>query len=357
MDSNEAPEIVPDAAAWPAPPPPVDDPTNPFVGRFGVRAIWGLLIFIALFIVISLSLNVATRVAEGKTPFPKSTQTAKPPASTDEIPRSAIIGDGEVFISVAAVCWILTKIERRRFGVFGIGRNRLRDFLPGAFWGLACLSLLVGVLKATHVLVFDGRALSGSAIYLSGAKWLLAFLCVGFAEEYLTRGYLQYTLTRGFFTMAERISVTHARAIAFWSTAVVMSCVFGIGHLFNPGESAPGIAAVFLAGMVFTYALWRTGSLWWAIGFHMAWDWAQSFLYGVPDSGFLSAGRLFNTHPVGNPLLSGGTDGPEGSIYVLPTLLLVALIIRFTTSPGAQPELDPLPKTHSLPAEGDAVIA
>ena len=116
------------------------------------------------------------------------------------------------------------------------------------------------------------------------------------------------------YTMAERISPKHARAIAFWAAAVVMSCLFGAGHLFNPGETAPGIAAVFLAGMVFSYALWHTGSLWWAIGFHMAWDWAQSFLYGVPDSGFLSAGRLLKTHPMGNPLLSGGTTGPEGSV-------------------------------------------
>ena len=136
-----------------------------------------------------------------------------------------------------------------------------------------------------------------------------------------------------------------------------MSCLFGALHLLNPGESAPGIAAVFLAGMVFSYALWHTGSLWWAIGFHMAWDWAQSFLYGVPDSGFISAGRLFNTHATGNPLLSGGKTGPEGSVFVLPIFLLIIVIVRFTTPAGAQPELEPRPKTHSIPPEHGAVIA
>ena len=60
---------------------------------------------------------------------------------------------------------------------------------------------------------------------------------------------------------------------------------------FHSGENPVGLFRVFLVGVVFTLALWRTGSLWWAIGFHMAWDWAQSFLYGVPDSGVLDRVR------------------------------------------------------------------
>jgi uncharacterized protein len=362
MDSNEAPQIVTPAAAWPTPPPPTDDNTNPFIGRFGLRAVWGIAIFLLLFVILGFGVRIGSRVARGKSAFPKNSQSAPAnpaPASPsdDATPVPTIFGDGSVILVAGLVSWILSRIERRRIGVYGIGRNRLRDFLPGAFWGLATLSLLVGVLRATHVLVFDARVLTGSAIFSFGAKWLLAFLLVGLSEEYLTRGYLQYTLTRGFFTMAERISPAHARALAFWAAAICMSLVFGAGHLANPGETAVGITAVFLAGLVFTYTLWHTGSLWWAIGFHMAWDWAQSFLYGVPDSGLVSAGHLFNTHPTGNPLLSGGATGPEGSIFVLPTLLLVMLIVHFTTKAGVQPELEPLPPTHTLPPEPEPVIA
>ena len=64
--------------------------------------------------------------------------------------------------------------------------------------------------------------------------------------------------------------------------------------------------------------------------FHAAWDWSQSFLYGVADSGLFTEHRLMLTHPVGAPLFSGGTTGPEGSIYILPLLALMAVIIRFT---------------------------
>jgi membrane protease YdiL (CAAX protease family) len=104
-----------------------------------------------------------------------------------------------------------------------------------------------------------------------------------------------------------------------------------------------GLLQVFIVGMVFAYALFRTGSLWWAIGFHMAWDWAQSFLYGVPDSGNVSIGRLFQTHFAGKPLLSGGSDGPEGSLLCIPVFLLMILVIRFTTKPAELPPLEQLP--------------
>jgi len=76
--------------------------------------------------------------------------------------------------------------------------------------------------------------------------------------------------------------------------------------------------------------LWRTGSLWWAIGFHASWDWAQSFLYGVADSGLMVEYHLLGTHALGTPLMSGGTTGPEGSIFVLPLLAVISFIIMFT---------------------------
>ena len=99
---------------------------------------------------------------------------------------------------------------------------------------------------------------------------------------------------------------------------------------------------VAVIGVVFLVALWRTGSLWWGIGFHMAWDWAQSFLYGVPDSGALFQGRLFATHASGNPLLSGGATGPEGSLLFLPITVILIPVLFFTT-PGPQPPLETQP--------------
>ncbi|MEI2598332.1 CPBP family intramembrane glutamic endopeptidase, partial [Acinetobacter pittii] len=90
----------------------------------------------------------------------------------------------------------------------------------------------------------------------------------------------------------------NARTIGFWVAALVFSVgVFAGGHLANKGETAMGLVSVALAGLTFVYVLYRTGSLWWAIGFHATWDWAQSFLYGVRDSGLAMEGHLLASHP------------------------------------------------------------
>ena len=111
--------------------------------------------------------------------------------------------------------------------------------------------------------------------------------------------------------------------------------LFGLGRGSNPGESPIGLPSAGLASMVFCFSLWRTGSLWWAIGFHTSWDWGQSFLYGVADSGLMVQHHLLATHPVGKPVLSGGMTGPEGSVFIVAVLALATLIILFTL-PRAQ---------------------
>jgi uncharacterized protein len=157
-------------------------------------------------------------------------------------------------------------------------------------------------------------------------------LFVGLLEEFWFRGYLQFTLARGIagIACAYGCGKGRARQTGFWTSAAVMCFFFVLSHTGNQGESPLGILSAAIAGMVFAFSLYRTGSLWWAIGFHTAWDWTQSYLYGVADSGAMVRGHLLSAVPVGLPLLSGGAAGPEGSIFVIPTLLLVALVIRLT---------------------------
>ena len=318
-----------------------------FTGRFGIRAGWSMAVYAVLSLLFSVILIVTALAVAGKLRQAVADMSAASHASTaatsQPIPE---VGSFDTFMSrilnfggFVLAAFVLARIEHRRFSSYGIGVARFSDFLPGAWWGLATLSLLVAILRVTHHLVFDAQSLHGSAVLLSGGKWLLAFLAVGLFEEYSCRGFFQFTLTRGFLGLGERISPRNARAVAFSLAAFVMSFLFSVGHLFNVRENRMGLVMVFLAAVLFSYSLWRTGSLWWAIGFHMAWDWAQSFLFGVPDSGQMCLGRLFHTHSVGHPLLSGGVDGPEGSVYVIPIMMLAALAVRFTTSPGVQPFL------------------
>jgi membrane protease YdiL (CAAX protease family) len=295
-----------------------------FVGGDGLRAGWCLLIFVALMLAI---LRGATAIGNRMHWFP-----AQGPGNAELTPAFAFFGEAVPLLTTLLVTWIMARIEKRPRSVYGLARQHgLRNFLTGAAWGVVCLSLLVLTLWSTGRLVFDSRLLFGGSVVRYGAMWLLGFVAVGLLEEYLTRGYVLFTLTRGLAGIyAWLFKARNAKALGFWTGALLLSVGFGLGHGKNPGESPIGLLSAGLVSLVFCLSLWRSGSLWWAIGFHAAWDWAQSFLYGVADSGIMVQHHLVATHPVGKPLMSGGTTGPEGSIFVLPVLGLLCLIILFT---------------------------
>ena len=342
-----------------------------FFGPFGLRAGWSLLIYLA--IAACIILGVHSLSAHGKARRDHAAATAakvtgatnpSPPIKSAAItiaPRldaskpapmlPMIIVEAIILTILVLLSWLMAAIEHRRISAFGLGGiQSIRRFLVGAVCGLAAMALLIASLRGFHLLAFDTRLDHGRSILGWGATQLFAFLLVGLVEEYTFRGYLQFTLTRGMVCIGNLVSPQHARAIAFWIASILTSALFLYAHTRNPGETWFGLFSVFLAGLLFVIALWRTGSLWWAIGFHMAWDWSQSFLYGVPDSGTLIQGRLFATHALGKPLYSGGTDGPEGSLLCAPIILLVILILLYT-HPSPQPPLetssDPFPQEPS----------
>jgi len=304
-------------------------PNNLFVGPSGLRPFWRLLLYLAILLAPVLLFVVAGQLADNKD-LPNTT------ALHEISPLIAGINEwlqlGYVFLAT----WIMSRIEGRNVFSYGFSRvpRLLRWVLFGALLGLVFQSLLIGILWKTHHLAFDGVLLHGLSAMRYGLEWAIVFVGVGFFEEFLFRGYLQFNLTECMAALVRYLSPTnkHAEAIGFWSAAALISFGFGLTHSFNPGESSIGLLCAGCAGLMFAFSLWRTGSLWWAIGLHTAWDWAQSFLFGVADSGSISAHRLLSTHPVGPAWLSGGATGPEGSIFVLP-VMAVLLIIAAVTLP------------------------
>ncbi len=128
----------------------------------------------------------------------------------------------------------------------------------------------------------------------------------------------------------------------FWQAAWVTSTLFGLWHIGNPGESWIGIFAAAFIGFVFCVSVRVTGSAWWAIGCHAAWDWAETYFYGTADSGLVAKGHYLTTSPAGNQFWSGGTDGPEGSVLVIGIILLMllALIVIYGRKKPAQTALE-----------------
>jgi len=271
-----------------------------FLGSQGIRAGWSLLIFATLMAPLVLFANVAMH--------------NYPSLFTGTIgPGTSLLIEAVQLFFILGATTITGRIEGRAVrSYYGLAGHRpIAKLLAGWTGGLVCLSLVVGVLHVGGYLVFDGWALHGLPIVGYGLVWLLDFLMVGVREEVLFRGYLQATLTRG---------------MGFWPAAILLSVLFGAGHIPNAGETVVGITGVMIRAMFYCLLLRLTGSLWLGIGFHAAWDWAQSYLYGTPQSGHVMQGHWFSTHPMGAPSMSGGNVGPEGSLLWGPPFVLGLLV-------------------------------
>jgi membrane protease YdiL (CAAX protease family) len=222
-----------------------------------------------------------------------------------------------------APAFVLAHVEGRRFDDYGLPRANAfgRSFWIGAIWGFAGITALLLLLRGVQVFDFGALALHGARILKFAAFWGLYFLVVGFFEEFFFRGYVLFTLSN---------------RIGFWISAGLLSVGFGAIHLQNQGESWLGAIGAGLIGLFFCLTLRRTGSLWWAIGFHAAWDWGETFFYGVPDSATVEPGHLLTPSFHGSVWLTGGAVGPEASVLLFVVVGLMWLAFdRLYSQPGS----------------------
>ena len=222
----------------------------------------------------------------------------------------------EASMMLAAILpgFVMARIEGRPFGDFGLPARRAfgRNFWVGTLWGTVSLSVLMLALRVAGAFESGALELHGARILGFAVYYAVLFLLTAFFEDFLMRGYSQWVLSRG---------------MNFWPAAALLSFAFGYIHGGNPGEAKTGLVAAGLIGFFLCLTLRRTGDLWWAVGFHMAWDWGESYLYSVPDSGQVLPGHLLNSSLHGPDWLTGGSVGPEGSYLVF--VVIGALWVLF----------------------------
>ena len=277
-----------------------------FLGPNGLKAGWGLAFYAAMFYPLQF---VASRWAWSHDLGAGGLW-------------SMMLEEFGVLLAAVLPAVVLGRVEKKPWGVYGLpGRLAFgKLFWVGLVWGFAGITLLLGTLYGLRAFDAGHLALHGARIVRFGVFWAVFFLLVGFFEEFLLRGYSQFTLTR---------------AIGFWPSAAVLSCAFGLIHIRNGGEEWPGLLAAAVIGLFFCLTLRRTRSLWFAVGFHAAWDWGETFFYSVPDSGTIFPGHLLKSTLHGPRWLTGGMVGPEGSLlcFVVIALMWVAFARAY---PGAK---------------------
>ena len=274
-----------------------------FIGPEELRAGWRLLIFIAL-----IAVMVGATI-----PFHTMLERR---LGTDFSPASVIVGETISFAIVLIASLIMGRFERRTLADYGLPFPLIfrKPFWTGALWGFVMLSSIIAMMTASHAYSVTGLAISPAAAVEYALLWAVGFLMVGLLEEFLMRGYLQFTLTTG---------------LGFWPAAAITCTLFAAGHLNNPGENLVGVAEIVLIALFLCVALRRTGNLWFAIGWHMAFDWGESFFYSTPNSGIHATGHMLKVSLLGSKWLSGGTVGPEASVFdLLVTIAGILLLLK-----------------------------
>ncbi len=129
----------------------------------------------------------------------------------------------------------------------------MRRFGQGAITAIASFSSVMAVLAVLGVYSVQGWAQNGF-------------------EALVFRGYALMTL---------------GGPLGFWPAAILTSCCFGWSHAGNAFEDwqSEFLLAVFALSGCLIRKL--TDSLWFLVGFHMLWDYAESIVFSVPDSGLI----------------------------------------------------------------------
>lgn len=192
-------------------------------------------------------------------------------------------------------------------------------FLKGLVIGFAVMAATVLMILA----VGDARLHSspGSApVHAAyGSAWLLAEILGAAGEEVLYRALLLVLLTRLFGTR----------------TAIVTSAlVFALGHGANPGANYIWMVRLAVAGMLLAFSVFRSGTIWWATGYHAGWNFASAPLFGAVGSGFRDQRSMFTFLPSGSALITGGPVGPEGSAFAFMAVVIGIGFLVLTVPPN-----------------------
>lgn len=222
---------------------------------------------------------------------------------------------GEVFTNgatlVVLALWLRFK-ERRPFSSIGFrGRHAVGRSAIGFAAGVVLFAVptlaLVGMGQYA-----DGRSThttSGTAAIGLAAALVLTFVVQATSEEAVTRGYL---LPIG------------GLQLSSWLAVFVTSFLFAAAHMnFQPLV----LLNITLYAVAASFVALGQGSLWLVCGFHIAWNWAQGNLFGIPVSGTARQVSVWTFGPASgsNDTLTGGDFGIEGSLAATVVLALVSV--------------------------------
>ena len=288
-----------------------------FVGQDRkLRFIWRAVIFIALGIALQFALHPAYDWIVARFHIDDNVLS----------PASTALGETANFLIAFIPTVLFALYERRTVGSYGmpiaraLSANTFEGFVVGIVFAAA---VAIGMVALGGMQV-HGIALTGKALAASGLAWLGANIIVGIAEELWFRGYLLRSLWR---------------SIGFWPASIVIAALFAaIHYFFKPGENIWDVITLVAFSMLCCYTVLRTGTLWFAVGLHIAFDFMQFFVIGTPNGTQIPKGRMLDVTFHGPAWVNGGVLGTEASFLMYPMFVLAFLYVwwRYRSNPPLQ---------------------
>ncbi|MEU9455210.1 type II CAAX endopeptidase family protein [Streptomyces sp. NPDC048277] len=191
--------------------------------------------------------------------------------------------------------WVVRRTEHRP--AVEAGRDGARAaFGRGALVGVVTFACVIVNIAFLGDYTVHG---AGSVTAAVGQVGFMAAAAV--TEELLFRGVL--------FRIVEERTGT-------WIALVSTGVLFGLMHLLNKDATVWGALAIAIeAGGMLGAAYAATRTLWLPIGLHFGWNFAESGIFGTEVSGSGTHQGLLDASTSGSQLITGGTFGPEASIY------------------------------------------
>jgi membrane protease YdiL (CAAX protease family) len=229
---------------------------------------------------------------------------------------------------VLLITWLVrVKVNKASWSGMALPGPQWLRLLFGAVAGFAVIMVASGVeyqLGWLHRVGIDTSLHRGLSKTVWVALALIPSLAVGFAEELAFRGYI-------FQTLGERMPV--------WAAGLLMSVLFAVLHFSLGGFSAAFVVSMITMSLMFLALRFATGSLWFPIGFHGAWDWTQTYFVGVATTGTQGYDpALIQVRQTGPPLWVGYQPAIEsGLLFILIALGLLVLALVYGSVLGKSP--------------------
>jgi CAAX protease family protein len=281
---------------------------NPLIRQGWLRVLLFLIFFLLIIFAASALVGVLILVAKKRTGSGQAPISIEDLMSGDYLWLTSIIS---LISSLMAVFVFRKFIDRKKFLSLGFEwKGYERDAGAGFFLAPVILGFGTLILYFSKHLQWTDISFDGNDLFIE----LGIMIMVAISEETVFRGYILSNLME---------------SLNKWVALAISALLFTLFHLNNPGIGFIPILNIFIAGILLGLNYVYTKNLWFAILFHLSWNFLQGPILGYKVSG-INLPTMLQTSLSGSELLTGGAFGFEGSVIALGLILITCMVLYLT---------------------------